>query len=492
MPVLISADEKPTFIAKPDMRFATTFLSVNYRDYAVNGESVMDKATGEIYTRRPHDGRFVSFFQNKKYMYDLCLELRVLLNNNPSFTYDRDSTTGFYTAVDYDAMSIMNEQRTNIITDDFVIPNEEEDTTTNMKFHLSSESNGFFVRATTRDCDKALVEFITNTYDNMFKDVVPEDDDMSDEAVEARKFLTIEKWADSNATIEYTAKISTETKEKVYTMTDYIHINEECCVYLPYSQIEADFPRGYDSCLITIKSFTYDKIHYIMNRYDTMSDEFKEVYNQLVYPDFKVHIDYYSFYYFIDKSTDIQLLGNEFVIALLDIPYVNRYMAKMAALVNASLFMISIKRPNDYDWVIGGVWAERVRDVYKNGITVSHLSETDIRKMEAMFSGVSYDDTIVQTDPTDAENFYLRDNSITVYSAPQIDGLVKNLKNRLGDQADNIVVRASNNGNLSLAKHMVTKQGMILGTVSTDVVNIDGTDEIGDDSVDAEEDDDNL
>ena len=59
---------KPTNVEQPDMRFATTFLSNKYRDYAVKGESLMDKATGEIFTKRPLDGRVVSFFQNKKYI----------------------------------------------------------------------------------------------------------------------------------------------------------------------------------------------------------------------------------------------------------------------------------------------------------------------------------------------------------------------------------------------------------------------------------------
>ena len=50
-----SGDLKPTMVAKPDMRFATTFISNKYRQYAVNGESLMDKATGEIFTKRLED-----------------------------------------------------------------------------------------------------------------------------------------------------------------------------------------------------------------------------------------------------------------------------------------------------------------------------------------------------------------------------------------------------------------------------------------------------
>ena len=33
---------RPIFVSKPDMRFATSFLSIENRDFAVNGESIMD------------------------------------------------------------------------------------------------------------------------------------------------------------------------------------------------------------------------------------------------------------------------------------------------------------------------------------------------------------------------------------------------------------------------------------------------------------------
>ena len=105
MPTLINSADKPTFLMQPDMRFATTFLSINNRDYSVNGESMMDKATGEIFARRP-DGRVVSFFQNKKYNYDICLELRILLSNNQEFYYSRSNSDGYYVTEDYDSMSL--------------------------------------------------------------------------------------------------------------------------------------------------------------------------------------------------------------------------------------------------------------------------------------------------------------------------------------------------------------------------------------------------
>ena len=70
----------PTIITKPNQRYAATFLSTKYRKYAANGEVLKDNTSGEIYLKRKDDGKVVSFFQNKKYMHDLTLELRVLLS----------------------------------------------------------------------------------------------------------------------------------------------------------------------------------------------------------------------------------------------------------------------------------------------------------------------------------------------------------------------------------------------------------------------------
>ena len=66
----LSSDLKPIIQARPDQRFAATFLSSKNRKFAVKGESLMDKATGEIFTKRYADGKVVSFFQNKKNIND--------------------------------------------------------------------------------------------------------------------------------------------------------------------------------------------------------------------------------------------------------------------------------------------------------------------------------------------------------------------------------------------------------------------------------------
>ena len=463
MPVLVTSIEKPTFVAKPDMRFATTFLSVKFRDYAVKGESIMDKATGEIFTKRPADGRTVSFFQNKKYLHDIALRLRVLLSNNVNFTYDKTSESGYYISTDYDSMSILDEQRLDILTHDFIAPNIEEETTTQFKFNLSKKTNGFFFRCTTRDCDKALVEFLTHEYNERLETYSGDDPEY---IIEHQKFIELEGWKLSNAVVEFTVKVEGTGATKVYTLTNYIRINEESCLYIPYQAITQDFPLGFNSILITIKAVHYDKIHFMINHLNEFGDEFLNNYNKFIYPDNEAYIDYYNVSYFIDNSTDLLLLGNEFIIALLETYYIRNLMMQLTSLQNPGDFRMSINRPDDNDFGINTIWAERVRDVYKGGIEVDNDTETDIKLMESVFSGVDYRPTIIQTDPTDIENFYIRDKSITSYTDEEIDGMLGNINTLSNRNIDNLVVMGEE-GNLAAAAAQVYDEGMVVGTVDT-------------------------
>jgi hypothetical protein len=123
MPVrLIDPADRPTYVSKPDIRFATTFLSHEYRDYSVEGEALMDKMTGELFIKRPEDGRVLSFEQNKKYAYDQVLELRILLTNNEEFTYPTMGTNAFYVSTNYDLVTINKEVPNDILVNNTVIP----------------------------------------------------------------------------------------------------------------------------------------------------------------------------------------------------------------------------------------------------------------------------------------------------------------------------------------------------------------------------------
>ena len=476
MPIPINTnDQLPSFIAKPDMRFATTFLSLYNRRYAVKGESLMDKATGEIFTKRTADGRVVSFFQNKKYMYDICSKLFILLNNNSSFLYPRDSKTGYFTSVDYDSMSIFDDERIDILTNDIVIPNTDEETTTQFKFYLSTQTNGFFIRLTSRDSDKAIISFLTTEYNNLLRDYDGDDEEW---VLEHDKLVNIEKYEDSDCTIEYTVKVYKGEEWKVYTCTDSIRVNEECCCYIPYVKMSQDFLDGYDSVLVTIKGIRFDKIRFLVNKLDQMSDDFKEAYKNLIYPDSKIFVDYFNIERFIDSSKDLYLRGNEFIVAFIDVPFVKRYVMKMAAIKNPGDMRISTVRPSDDEWATNTIWAERISDIYKGGNIKKFDTETDIDLFAEILFGGKFVSGNLTTDPTEEDNFLLIDESDSnILTAAQVDALVDDVVNYTLNRANNVVVRAENENNLRAATDAVNMNGVVLGTVTTEVTDSEEGDE---------------
>lgn len=436
MAKVVASDVKPTFIAKPDMRFATTFISTKYRKYSVNGEAIMDKETGELFLKRLEDGRVVSFHQNKKYMHDLMLELRVLLTNNEGFTYPKENEAAYYLSTDYDLVAINSEEPVSIVDQDTIIPNGNRGIT-KLSFPISKECNGFFCRPMSRDNDKVVLEFVTNQYNTFFENY---DGINLAYKAEAKKFKDIEKWKDSNVILHYNVTVTYGNKEKTYRAKDYIRFNEEMCVMLPYTKINQDFLNGVDTIHVEIESLEYYKLHFMLEHQEEF-EGFKEELNKFMYLDKNIFINYLSIMSFVDSSTDVTLLGNEYIIAALDIPYVRRYMSKLAKLKNSSELIFSSHRPTEDDWGSNTIWAERIRDVYQNGFTIKRKSEVDLKRMEAYLAkkpGTII--TNISENLYDQEDVYFENDDLLEYMAIEIDHKLEEFERHLTDKIENAIV----------------------------------------------------
>lgn len=413
MPVRpVTSTERPTYQEKPDIRFATTFLSHEFRDYAVEGEVLMDKMTGELFIKRPVDGRVLSYDQNKKYLYDLMLELRVLLSNNQEFTYPKsDDINAYYVSTNYDLVTINKDIPNNIFDNNTIIPelSNNVDLLNTLSFNVSGKCNGFFCRPTTRDSDKLIVEVLTNLYNNLVKNYQGTDSTIK---TEASKFNTIEKWYDSNVVLEYTLEIENNGSTQSYSCEDYVRFNEECCVLFP-SKIMNKYQSGFTSAKVTINKLRYDKIHFLK----TLTDDILGV-NLMDYIqdyaclDEQIYVNYINITYFVNKYADIKLLGNDVVIGCADTSYVERFMKKMSRIRDKAEFIQTTERPDFSEWGANAVWAEIVRDAYENGVLDYHNSETDIRELETYLAKKNYnvtDQLIISTNIEDLNDIYLKD-----------------------------------------------------------------------------------
>ena len=423
MPIRLDTGREylPTLVVKPDMRFANTFLDTKFRDYSVPGEALMDKVSGELFMKRPIDGRVISFFQNKKMLHDLTLELRVMMVNNENFIYPENDENAFFVSTNYDLLTINNEQAINLTEDYIEIPQASNsiDSINTLNFNISSYANGFFIRLSTRDCDKPIVELLVNKYNTFFKYY---DGDNPEYLEEHNKFDTVRLWEDSSCVINYVAtKYKNNIPVGYYYSSCPIRLNESSCVLLPdgFSSDPDPNLRDCDYIKIEITNVTFDKIQFMINHKEQFNDQdFLNNYDKIIFEDGFIRPSELNVMYFIDNVNHIQLLGNEFLLALMDIPFINRYMAKMSKLKEASQFLTTIKEPSIIDWDANTCWAERVRDVFKGGIIRRTTSENSFEYIEEFYTSNTttisgnivtdpelYDDFLL-VDITDVEEWY--------------------------------------------------------------------------------------
>lgn len=398
----------PTIITKPNQRYAATFLSTKYRKYAANGEVLKDNTSGEIYLKRKDDGKVVSFFQNKKYMHDLTLELRVLLSNNMGFAYPAESDSAFFVSTNYDMVTINKEELINIYNQDLEIDNESEFPLYTFTFPVSNESNGFFCRVGTRDCDKPVIEMITNYYNKTFKDYVGNEPPFQ---AEHEKFDTDLKWEDSNVSIYYTVECVSGEVTRTYACKDYIRLNESCMVDLPELDIADDFPNGTEKRTVKIDKIEFEKLHFMIENQWQIPGEFIPLLEKFIFQEERMELHTVNIMSFIDGPEDVVELGNEIMLAFIDVPYMHRYMSKMTSLLDGGDFIFSIKRPLASDWVTNGVWAEMVRLIDKNGNITNTGSENSdkLEDLEDIFGPNRIHHGILTTIETRSDDFYLGD-----------------------------------------------------------------------------------
>ena len=78
---------------QPNLRFGTSFLDTKYRERGVNGESLMDKRTGEVAYKRVSDGSLIYFDREKLKLDDYISNLRALMKSNVRFSYPTEYNT---------------------------------------------------------------------------------------------------------------------------------------------------------------------------------------------------------------------------------------------------------------------------------------------------------------------------------------------------------------------------------------------------------------
>ena len=248
----------PLYEAQPNVRFASTFLSNDYRKYAIEGETLQDKDTGEVFVKDKY-GRVLSNTQNRMSTEDELLRLTMLLRSNPNFRRPtpepNDKMDSAYLNTQIDIMALFDNKKFDMSQNDWIYKkdgkiNKDSDF---LAFTISAESNGFFIELRTPDIYKNNVLSYVSDYDRL-SEIIDSDeysntfDKLKNICGKSEKLsltkYTNPKWKDNHAAINYSVfscnNIVHETDidySHEFTFTDFIRMNEVNCVCIPEEAI---------------------------------------------------------------------------------------------------------------------------------------------------------------------------------------------------------------------------------------------------------------
>lgn len=293
---------EPLYEAQPNSRFASTFLSNDYRKYAIKGEALQDKDTGEIFIKDKY-GRVLNNTQAKRTIEDEMFDVAMMLKANPTFTRPSQTVDGkesTYISSQIDVMSLFNNNKFDMSTSDWIykkdgIINRDSDF---LGFTISEKSNGFFIDLTTPNVFKQNVALYASDYNiENLKYIKNQNKMLTDLRSAAKKDIdirwltyTTNKWALSHAVINYSVfshdihdlsgtseppGIGTLENSLEFTFTDFIRINENNCIIIPenaITKLKQDYvkrPKLKQAFFVIINYILFPKFNLLKNYFGT-------------------------------------------------------------------------------------------------------------------------------------------------------------------------------------------------------------------------------
>ena len=357
----------PNYIAIPNIRFGSGYLDTKYRDKAMKYEVMHDRVTGEQLFRRGSDGKFISFYQNFKYIHDMALELSILLANNIRADMP-DGMESFYVNTNYDTDYMLGNVHYDLIKNEQMDFSKVVGTSEAFCLELSKSAVGFFIRPLARDTDRPIIEFLTSYFDRKYKDY--DGNDVSSKSYRYR-YETESDWDKSNATVYYDVEFVGDTTVKYATnKASNIRVGESVFVEVIPENAEITYPANMTHIKITIKSITYDKIRIAFNELSKVTGIDNVTYRnfkKLLAPDETVEIRLVNTVHFVDNATPLVNSVSRDYVALVNTNYMKLAIEKVSRIKAGTCFTISANRPNDSIWGPMSHWGEIIRTVHRGG-----------------------------------------------------------------------------------------------------------------------------
>lgn len=366
----------------PDVRFGNSFLDEKYRDKAVRGEVLIDKIDAELFLKRPLDGKLISFMRRNTNMYDTGNELNIQLQNHPEFTFPGEDQ--IFLSLKYDIFGIQGVDH-NVLLEDMEFLNVL-DQDKKIEFKVSPESNGFFVKAKTRENDRKTASFLNMEYNHYINEgwlIAPEE------------YSALPYFENGNCIMSYTATTTgtnadgTDAPSVEFSGAVSIRLNENSIVLFP-----SNYAHGIDKITeitVRITKFIFPKIQTMYSIYQEMGPP-----NDYPLPDNIIEIDNAVYlkelevWTFIQNKEEVPVSQNLFVNQIMDVFYLFEFIQKLKKVGDGNGFIPSPTRPQDVAWSTNNAWAEVIRTVSAGNIQTNQNSDTNIQDLEMFLYYLSY------------------------------------------------------------------------------------------------------
>jgi hypothetical protein len=377
-----------------DVRYGSSFLSVSNNRQSAPGEVMTDKLTGEIYIKRPSDGKIVSFKQKSQTVYQTIEEFDIQFQSSQGFKYPR--TKGAFllgTKLNVDEMKAEDNQR-DLLQNNYSF-GENVGSEEDLRLDLSTKTNGFFIKPITRNGDRLSCGYLSGLFleqENAdFKSNVRNFTDWLDLSTlyespyNYTEWKKLDQWEQSTGIVEYTiTTVGTDSNGKVITNVKdgvaTIKLNEYTVVRFPEDYAEE--LENIISIQAVITKLRFPKLQYerYINTEPTAASGIDPTLTQLLEPDNKVVLTSIDTLYFIDSASELPSNQSIIINQIVDTVFLEEAMVELSNANGSKSVQSYEEEPSSFP--TDTVWAEEIRTVNADGESEETSSTTKFEDLE--------------------------------------------------------------------------------------------------------------
>ena len=407
-----------------DVRFGSSYLSVGKHKQGVLGEILSNKLTGEIYIKRPVDGKIVSFRQKSHTVYEAIQEFNIQFQSSVGFIHPE--SPGSYLLGVKMCVDELNDNPKDILKEYHEF-SKNDYKYKDFIFGVSGETNGFYIKPVTRLGDRNVCGFlsglfaeheITNfsTVSKSFEDWLFENPLYNDTYLYT-EWKSLNEWSSSNTLVDCVIEVSgidsvgnMMKNEESFTVA--VNMNEFSYVGFP-----EDYNLGMELVLattVTIKKIYSPKLEYerFLANDTNATSGINPIIDNLMEADDIAVLQSVDLFYFITGSSQLPFVEDMIIDQCIDVEFLDKAIVYLSTSSGARSFQVSPYKPDAFP--IDTVWAEEIRNVNTNEGVVTNDTETTLEQLEETLYFETSNRARFTTHIIDTENILVtkNDNSL--------------------------------------------------------------------------------